>query len=165
MHYLRVSIDFLTRARQNQYLALACRLILGGMFIFAGIGKLPHQWELFIGLPDVLEILHIPHFLWKFIQLQWLPWIEISVGSCLIAGLLTRPAALVSVLMTVAFFIFNSVRLLFHTTEWCHCLGVTLHLSLPIAQVIDVTLLLMALLLLFHRRGSWGLDAWLLRRK
>ena len=161
MRYLQVTVDLLAKARQNRYLAVAFRLILGGVFIFAGIGKLPYAWEFFIGLPNVLEMLHIPQFLWKFIQLQWLPWIEIAVGSCLVAGLLVRPAALVSLLMTVAFFIFNSVRLLFPTTEWCNCFGVTLHISLPIAQVIDVTLLLMALLLLFHRHVSWGIDAWL----
>ena len=165
MSYLQVASNFITKARQNRYLALACRLILGGTFILAGIGKLPHDWELFIGLPDVLEILHIPHSLWQFIQLQRLPWVEITVGSCLVAGFLVKPAALVSVLMTLAFFIFNGVKILLPTTEWCNCFGLTLQLSLPMAQVIDVALLLMALLLLFHRRRSWGLDAWLLRRK
>ena len=165
MHYVRVTTDFLTKARQNRYLALAGRLIVGGTFIIAGIGKLPHGWELFIGLQDVLEILRIPESLWKFIQLQQLPWVEIVVGSCLVIGLLVKPAAFVSVLMTLAFFVFNGVKLLVPSIEWCGCFGQTLELSLPVAQAIDVALLLMALLLLFHRRVSWGLDAWLLRRK
>ncbi len=165
MQYVGVTTNFLTKARQNRYLALAVRLILGGTFIIAGMGKLPHGWELFIGLPDVLEILHIPQPLWKFIQLERLPWIEIAVGSFLLAGLLVKPAAFVSVLMTLAFFTFNGVKLLFPTTEWCNCFGLTLQLSLPVAQAIDVALLLMALLLLFHRRVSWGIDTWLLRRK
>jgi len=167
MSYLQAAGHFLTEARQNRYLAVAFRLILGGTFILAGIEKLPHTWELFIGLSEVLEILHIPHVLRQFVQLQlqWLPWIEIVVGTCLIVGLLTRLAALVSALMTTAFFIFNTARILLPTTEWCNCFGVTLHVSLPVAQVLDVTLLLMALLLLFHRRRHWSLDAWLLGRK
>lgn len=167
MPCLQVAGGLLTKARQNQYLALACRLILGGTFIFAGIGKLPHSWELFIGLGEVLDILHIPHFLRQFIQLQlqWLPWLEITVGACLITGCLTRLAALVSILMTTTFFIFNSARMLLPISEWCNCFGQALHISLPVAQVIDVALLLMALLLLFHHRGGWGLDTWRLRRK
>lgn len=160
----QVNSNLLTKARRNQYVALACRLLLGGVFIFAGLGKLPHAWELFIGLTSVLEILHIPHFLWKFIQLQRLPWTEIIVGSCLVAGLLVKPAAFVSVLLTFAFLIYNSVKL-FLTGEWCFCFGQTLQLSIPLAQVIDIILLLMALLLLFHRNIRWGLDTWLLRRR
>jgi len=164
MSYRPVDSNFLTKARQNQYVALACRLILGGVFVLAGLGKLPYAWELFIGLTDVLEILHIPHSLWKFIQLQRLPWIELAVGTLLIVGLLTRLAALVSVLLTLAFLIYNSVKL-FLPGEWCFCFGATLQLSLPVAQVIDIILLLMALLLLFHRNVRWSLDSWLLRRK
>jgi len=159
-----VSSNFLTKARHNQYVALACRLILGGVFLIAGTGKLPHAWELFIGLTNVLEILHIPHFLWQFIQLQHLPLTEIIVGSCLVAGLLVKPAAFVSVLMTLAFLVYNSVKL-FLPGEWCFCFGQTLQLSIPAAQGIDIILLLTALLLLFHHNVRWRLDTWLLKRR
>ena len=159
----QVNSGFLTRTRQNKYVALACRLILGGVFLFAGLVKLPYEWELFIGLPAVLQTLHVPQYLWQFIQLQRLPWVEIFVGSCLVTGLLVKPAAFISVLLTLAFLIFNSVKL-FHQGEWCFCFGQTLKLSLPAAQVIDITLLLMALLILFHRNIVWTIDKWLLKR-
>ena len=165
MQYLRAVRNIVSKARQSRYLALVCRLALGGTFIVAGIGKLPLGWELFVGLPDVLRILNIPESLWQYIQLQRLPWIEISVGSLVIAGLLTKPAALVSILLTLAFFIFNGAKILLPDIEWCNCFGQTLQLSLPLAQTIDVTLFLMALLLLFHRNIDWSLDSRLLRRK
>jgi len=155
---------FLISAFENRYLALTCRLVIGGIFIFAGVGKLPYSYELFIGLPEIMEFLGIPQPLWKFIRLDWLPVIEIIVGSCLVAGLLTKPAALVTILLTAAFFVFNGLKMIVSTTEWCNCAGVLLEVPLPVSQVIDITMLLMALLLLFHRRVDWSLDMSSLKR-
>ena len=165
MQYSRAVTDTLSKARHSRCLALVCRLVLGGTFIIAGIGKLPYGWELFVGLPDILRVLNIPESLWQYIQLQRLPVIEIGLGSFIIAGLLTKPAALVSILLTLAFFIFNGAKILLPDIEWCNCFGQTLQLSLPLAQAIDIALFLMALLLLFHRNIDWSLDSWLLRKK
>ena len=166
-HYGQVARSLISKARQDRYLAFVLRLILGATFILAGTGKLPHMWELFIGMSDVLEILQTPYFLRQFVQLQiqWLPWIEIVVGTALVIGWPVRLAALASALMTTAFFVFNSARLVLPTTEWCNCFGVTLHISLPVAQALDVVLLLMAVSILFHRQGNWGPVTWLLRRR
>jgi uncharacterized membrane protein YphA (DoxX/SURF4 family) len=159
-HDRSLSQGFFKRVTESLYLAVSCRFLLGGALLLAGFGKLPNIWEVFIGLPDVLRILHIPESLWQFIHLEWLPWIEISVGGCLIAGLLLKPAAAISVVMTAGFLVFNTVKLLFPTVDWCNCFGVILQLSPRAMQVFDVVLLMIAVELLLKRGMPWSLDGW-----
>ncbi len=84
---------------QMGLLVLACRLIVGGIFIFASLDKLQH--------PNAFALV-IHHYrmvpyslLHPFAML--LPMLEIIVGVALVLGIKQRGAALISVLMNLMF--------------------------------------------------------------
>jgi uncharacterized membrane protein YphA (DoxX/SURF4 family) len=82
-----------------RWVAVVARLVVGGVWIYAGLQKLPHPATSVTAVrsyqllsPDLAETVgHV------------LPMLEIVVGACLVLGLLTRFSGLVSALMLAAF--------------------------------------------------------------
>ncbi|MAD51576.1 MAG: DoxX family protein, partial [Candidatus Marinimicrobia bacterium] len=80
-------------------LVMICRICLGFMFVYASLDKIAHPEEfakqigyykaLPFGLENVLAIV--------------LPWTELIVGICLLAGLLVDGATLLSIIMMLVF--------------------------------------------------------------
>lgn len=85
----------------KEWLGLVARLVTGGVWIFAGAIKLPHPQESILAV-RAYQIL--PGNSAETVG-QLLPVIEIVVGLCLVLGLLTRGAAVLSALLFVAFII------------------------------------------------------------
>lgn len=89
-----------SKVRPLGWLVLPCRLLLGGLFVFAGVMKLLNP-QLFqqsigafkVGLPEHLEVLL------TFV----VPWCEIAAGAALLLGLWTRSAALMLSTLLVGF--------------------------------------------------------------
>jgi len=85
----------------REWLGTAARLVTGAVWIWAGLLKLPHPEEsvqavrAYQLLPGDVAIT-VGHLL---------PVLEVVVGACLVLGLLTRGAAVVSGLLFVAFII------------------------------------------------------------
>ena len=85
----------------NGWLGTAARLVPGGVWIWAGLLKLPHPEESVLAvrayqlLPgdSVSAVGHL------------LPILEVVVGACLVLGLLTRGAAVASSLLFIAFIV------------------------------------------------------------
>ena len=85
----------------KEWLGTAARLVTGGVWIWAGLLKLPHPDESVLAvrayqlLPgdSATTVGHL------------LPVLELVVGGCLVLGLLTRGAAVASGLLFVAFII------------------------------------------------------------
>lgn len=80
-------------------LVLVCRLIVGGVFIFASLDKLSHPQAF-------AQVIHhyrmVPYsLLHPFAML--LPMVEFIVGAALVLGIKQRGAALISVLMNLMF--------------------------------------------------------------
>ena len=75
------------------------RLVVGGIFIWAGLAKMP-ELELFEQVVRsydfVPEPLAVPFAL-------ALPWIEVSTGLCLVVGLWIRYSAMIVVLLMLSF--------------------------------------------------------------
>ena len=84
-----------------RWLGVLARLVVGGVWIWAGLAKLPHPdtsvsavraYQLLpTGLADTVG--HV------------LPMLEVVVGACLVIGLLVRFTGVVSALLMVAFLI------------------------------------------------------------
>lgn len=84
-----------------RWLGVIARLVVGGVWVYAGLLKLPHpdtsvtavrSYQLLpTGLADTVGHL--------------LPMLEIVVGGCLVAGLLTRFAGSLSALLQAAFIV------------------------------------------------------------
>ncbi len=101
-------------------LVLICRIFLGFLFIYASLEKIlqPEEFAkqvgyykaLPIGLENLLAIV--------------LPWTELIVGICLLAGLFVDGAALLSIIMMLVFILAISQAMLRGIDITCGCFKV-----------------------------------------
>jgi uncharacterized membrane protein YphA (DoxX/SURF4 family) len=89
----------LIRALSSTWLQTLCRLVLGGIFIYASLDKIAHPRE-FAKIIANYGIL--PAFLVTLPALA-LPWLELIAGLFLVAGVWTRSAALWLSLLLLVF--------------------------------------------------------------
>ncbi|MES2765475.1 MAG: MauE/DoxX family redox-associated membrane protein [Bacteroidota bacterium] len=85
----------------NQYINLLARLILGGLFIFAGLGK--------IAIPEAFakEIANyelLPYSLVNFVAIT-LPWLEVVAGIFLVAGVRIKASAVIIAALLLVFLV------------------------------------------------------------
>ncbi len=145
----------------NRWLIFALRLALGGLFITSSIGKLQYQAEF---TDAVLSYDILPHSLAEFYA-SALPWAELFIGCSLVLGIFSLFASALSIPLIVSFLIAN-IYSFFHSVEDpCDCLGNLVVLSHPVALTIDLIMLLVAWLLLFHpdKAGFLGVGTLLSR--
>jgi uncharacterized membrane protein YphA (DoxX/SURF4 family) len=145
-----------------EWWGLPARLLVGGVWIAAGFTKLPdpagsvravRAYDL---LPeDVVPL--VGHSL---------PILEVVVGVCLVLGLLTRPASVVSALLFVAFIVGIASAWARGLQIECGCFGgggfdadATSKYPWEIAR--DAGLLVLSILLAWRPRTPLALDAYL----
>ncbi|MCP4218854.1 MAG: DoxX family membrane protein [bacterium] len=130
---------------------LICRLILGGIFVYAGFTKIAHSHEFariisnYKILPDVL--VHFPAVI--------LPWIEILCGIFLIIGLFERTAAIWLAAMLAVFMVAISFNLIRGLDFDCGCFSPTAKSksSEPVLLLIrDILMLIPAAVIIFFHR-------------
>ncbi|MBU36459.1 MAG: DoxX family protein [Candidatus Marinimicrobia bacterium] len=102
-------------------LVMICRILLGLMFIYASLDKIAHPEEfakqigyykvLPFGVENILGIV--------------LPWTELIIGICLIAGLLVDGATLLSIIMMLVFILAISQAMLRGIDITCGCFKVS----------------------------------------
>lgn len=86
----------------NRFLRLAyhlCRLLLGGLFLYAGLLK-AGDVKAFAG--DVANYRILP-YAWNYVAAATLPYVEFLAGLLLVVNRRVRPAALVAGGLTVTF--------------------------------------------------------------
>jgi uncharacterized membrane protein YphA (DoxX/SURF4 family) len=87
--------------RTFRIVALLLRLALGAIFVYAAWLKLSKPWALFAMSIDSYQLLP----LWAVETVaRVLPWLELAVGVCLIAGIFLRSAAVATTLLLAVFF-------------------------------------------------------------
>lgn len=136
------------------YLVLACRLIVGGIFVYASLDKLAHPHAF-------AEAIHnyrmVPYSLLHPAALL-LPMVEFVVGVTLILGLARRGGALISSLLLLVFMFGISSALLRGLDISCGCFntdgGHTVGVSLLLR---DLGMLALCVPLLTMRDGGPGL--------
>ena len=85
----------------RRWIVIALRVILGGIFLYAGYVKLKEPWELFALAITQYQLLPM-----KAVEIvaRALPWLEVALGVMLIAGVWLRiSASLTSALLLVFF--------------------------------------------------------------
>ncbi len=75
-----------------KYAVLAARLLIGGLFVYAGMYKVLDPGSF---APAIRNYMILPPAVTNAVAVT-LPWIELAAGLMLILGLYTRPAALVT---------------------------------------------------------------------
>ena len=148
--------------RGHAYLALAGRLYLGGVFIWACLHKIvdPGAFAL-----DVATYQLLPLPLVNLFALV-LPWVELLAGAMLIVGLRARAAALLVVAMMMAFIVALAWALHQGLEMSCGCFAASGSED-PISgwtMLRDGAWLVLALYVLILDRAPLGLDAALARR-
>ena len=90
-----------SRNRTLEIAAVVLRVVMGGIFIYAGYVKLAEPWQLFAaGIADY-EV--VPMWAAKFLA-HTLPWFEVLIGLLLIAGRWLRTSTVSITLLLVVFF-------------------------------------------------------------
>lgn len=89
------------RSRFSLTPALALRLVLGAVFVYAAYVKLRDPWTLFALAIDSYKLLPVA---WLEPVARTLPWIELAVGLFLIIGVFVRASSTVMSLLLVVFF-------------------------------------------------------------
>jgi uncharacterized membrane protein YphA (DoxX/SURF4 family) len=150
----------LKRLLDNRWLIFGLRLALGGIFVTSSIGKLQAQAAF---TDAVLSYEILPHSL-ADLYASTIPWAELFIGCALVLGIFSLFASALSIPLVVSFAIANIYSFFHPVGETCgECFGVLLQLSHPVALTIDVVMLLMAVLLVFHKNETefLGMGPWL----
>ena len=153
--------------RYRYWVTLASSLILAVVFLTSGLGKLLGHSAFLLEVSS----LFINPALAEAIAAT-LPWVEIILGLCLLAGILTQIVSGGAVLL-VAAFIFHNSWMIAHGWGYkpCGCLGVFEKLfqgrfSTVDSLYVDIGLLVLALAVYFCYQGNpFNLRPWFLQPK
>jgi len=141
-------------------IGLLARLVVGGVWVVAGVLKLPDPTE---NVRTVRAYQILPESVVPVVG-HVLPILEILVGACLLLGLLTRVAAAVSALMQLAFIIGIASVWARGLSIDCGCFGggasptANAQAAYPWDIARDVALMLLSLLLVWRPRTPYAAD-------
>lgn len=90
-----------SQSKGFRIVSLVLRVALGIIFGYAAWTKLSTPWELFAMSIDSYQLL--PLKMVEFVA-RTLPWFELAIGLCLIAGIFLRSAAVATSLLLAVFF-------------------------------------------------------------
>jgi putative oxidoreductase len=102
-------------------IALLLRLLLGGVFVYAAYTKLRQSWLLFALSIDSYQLL--PQ--WAIIAIaRTLPWLELALGTLLIAGAWIRYTSIAATAILTLFFSVMLYQYAHGAGIDCGCFGV-----------------------------------------
>jgi uncharacterized membrane protein YphA (DoxX/SURF4 family) len=146
---------------------LLARLVVGGVWLLAGLLKLPDPAE---NVRAVRAYRLLPEAVVPTVG-HLLPVLEVMVGMCLLLGLLTRVTAALSVLMLATFVVGIASAWARGLSIDCGCFGAGASptedaaAQYPWDIARDVGLLLLSAWLVWRPRTRWSLDRRLLPRE
>ena len=129
---------------------LVLKIVLGVVFVIAGIGKLTANAE-FVSEVTGYGLLS-PGLARVYASV--LPWVELVTGLSLVAGLFTVPALVLSVLMALSFLIANIFVLAHGNTALCNCFGQLIPLNHTASLIIDCAMVAAGGLLIRYRKNT-----------
>lgn len=139
-----------------KYLVLGARLLIGGLFIYASLYKIhdPAAFAISIRNYGILP------GQWSNLAALTLPWIEVVAGICLILGIQTRPASLLTTGMLAVFLAAVTYAYSIGLDIDCGCFSsaATSAGRVGISEILrDAALLALSLLILVGDRGHFSL--------
>ena len=143
-----------------RWFGVLARLVTGVVWVVAGALKLPHPEE---SVTAVRAYQVLPLSLTGPVG-HVLPMLEVVVGACLLLGLLTRPAAVVSAVLQVAFIAGIASVWARGISIDCGCFGggggpaENAQAKYPWELARDLGLLLLSGWLAYRPRTRWALD-------
>jgi uncharacterized membrane protein YphA (DoxX/SURF4 family) len=98
-------------------LVLGCRLVVGGVFIYASLDKLAHPQA----FAEVIHHYRLTPYLLLHPSAHLLPVLELVIGSALVLGIGRRGAALIAGVLTVIFMAAITSALIRNLDISCGC--------------------------------------------
>ncbi len=136
---------------KSPWINLALRLLVGGAFIMAGALKIADPVKFAL---DVSHYRLVPREMINLVAIL-LPWMEVTVGSFVVAGIWLRAAALFITSLTVMFLAVIVSALVRGLNIECGCFGTIGGKHIGLANLaIDSTLFLLAALLTWRSKGD-----------
>ena len=138
----------------NQYfkgpIILFCRIVLGGIFIYASLDKIAHPAE----FAKAIGNYHVLPFGLENLLALTLPWLELLAGVALITGVMIDGAAIMVIIMNIIFIFAISQALARGISIECGCFSVTTEGgdNIGLQTVIrDIGYLIMGFIVLYRR--------------
>ena len=150
--------------RYKHWIGVEAGIVLGLIFVAAGVGKMLHEPEAFrIFLPLFPDLLS-PIFVAKAVFI-WLPRVELVIGLLLVLGIVAKLMATFASVLIVGF-ITENILLLIQGHERCPaCFGPQLILRTSEALFIDIIMVILVLIIFFgYQRNFLDIRPWFLRR-
>jgi hypothetical protein len=129
---------------------LACRLLVGGVFLYASLDKILHPTE-FAKVVYNYQMLPVPL---SNLLAMILPWLELFAGLALIVGVLVTESALLLSGLLVVFIIALSINLYRGLDVACGCLSLSGGRNIGLLTVVEDVFLLLAALVVLRRSVS-----------
>ena len=129
---------------------LICRIVLGGIFIFASLDKIAHPAE----FAKAIGNYHVLPFGLENLLALTLPWLELLAGVALITGFMVDGAAIMVIIMNIVFIFAISQALARGISIECGCFSVTTEGgdNIGLQTVIrDIGYLIMGFIVLYRR--------------
>ncbi len=138
------------------FILLVLRLFLGGVFVYAGWGKLMAPIENFVAVIEAYQFLK-PPFTWLVGNI--VPWLELIFGMFLTLGFLTRTSAASLTVFLLVFILLLLRSILLHLPiSECGCFGAGITLAPWQALILDAGLLIISLIMIWSRPRLLSLD-------
>ena len=129
---------------------LFCRIVLGGIFIYASLDKIAHPAE----FAKAIGNYHVLPFGLENLLALTLPWLELLAGVALITGVMIDGAAIMVIIMNIIFIFAISQALARGISIECGCFSVTTEGgdNIGLQTVIrDIGYLIMGFIVLYRR--------------
>jgi uncharacterized membrane protein YphA (DoxX/SURF4 family) len=149
----------------HRYVTLFSRIVLGGIFVFAGAAKIPRivptNGASFY--QEIMQYQILQHQL-ATAMAYTLPPLEIIIGILLIFGVLLKTSSALSGLITLSFIIAKVSALArgLHINI-CGCFGSLVPLLSTQTLALDFVMLALALQIFFHRKDILAFGPWIKR--
>lgn len=147
----------------HRYTTLLSRIVLGGIFVFAGAAKIPHivPKDGASFFEEIMQYQILPHQLATAVAYT-LPPLEIVIGLLLIFGILLKTSSVLSGLMTVCFIIAKASAMARGISIGiCGCFGSLVPLLSTQTLALDFVMLVLALQIFFHRTDTLAFGQWI----
>jgi len=147
----------------HRYVTLLSRIVLGGIFAFAGAAKIPHIVPT-VGASFYQEIMQyqiLPHQLATALAYV-LPPLEVIIGLLLIFGVLLKASSALAGLISLSFIIakVSAMARGLHIGI-CGCFGSLVPLLSTQTLALDFVMLALALQIFFHRKEFLAFGPWI----
>ena len=143
----------------KQNLAFASRLILGGVFVFAGFQHAVNPPQEFAAVIESYLILP-PSYILPFATI--LPWLELFSGIFVTAGYHTRfSVAMTGLLLLMFEMALISIKTRGIPLDHCGCFANAFPLTPPQTMILDAALLGVAVFVFRRGRERVSLDRWI----